>query len=258
MSRIYFHSTSDTLAIAGAERAHAAVLCERLAATQLDCLWEDPMLDFLKRTGWQESKGSITSSCLWLHGDESVVLPNGAETERWLLGLNTAMAVGNDIISLLAHMHAQCEIHGWVRGSNRWWLARLIDSGRAMKILRPDMGWEELSTFLKSSADEPVVTSYSVTDQFPNQYIAHVPEENHEWWSKQSVEDQWRMAMEGLKTQNTEWKPNSWRYPHKVFGAGYTLFDLRNMLGYGTNSRCKQDDTDGLGRPLFKETPNAE
>jgi hypothetical protein len=48
-------------------------------------------------------------------------------------------------VRFLARLHGQCEVHGWVAGKNRAWLADIIETGRETAILRDDMGWREWS-----------------------------------------------------------------------------------------------------------------
>ncbi|MCP9976488.1 hypothetical protein [Actinomadura madurae] len=104
--------------------------------------------------------------------------------------LNTALAVGSDPVKLLARIDGQCELHGYVEGPNRAWLADIIDQGLADGVLRrtlryqphPDtpredwptrpLGWDDVTAFLRARDDEPVVMSDSTMDGFPNSDIA--------------------------------------------------------------------------------------
>lgn len=98
--------------------------------------------------------------------------------------LNTALVAGSRPIQLAAKIHGWCEVHAWVGGPDREWLAEVIDEGLAAGIYRrgiwysdrPDgpkdqwssQGWEEVATHLRSRDDEPCVMSYSVGSGFPN------------------------------------------------------------------------------------------
>jgi len=77
----------------------------------------------------------------------------------------------------------------------------IIEDGRESAILRPDQGWESVVAFLRQRTDEPVVTYYSVTDSFPNRYIADgVGDDGAEGsWYDLLKEEKWRTTMEGLR-----------------------------------------------------------
>ena len=97
------------------------------------------------------------------------------------LMLNTAARVGSDAVKLAARLHGQCELHAWVDGPDRKWLAEIIASGREAGVFRDvnaitgyaekfpaddSLDWEGVIALLKWRDDEPVVTSYSVCDSF--------------------------------------------------------------------------------------------
>jgi hypothetical protein len=166
MSRIHFHSPSGTLDIAGIERRHADIVCR-------DRMWAAfggeeagiellrPFLpDFWRRVSAREVK-------YYLLGEGTLNI-HDLEVCIWTLALNTAIATGSDAVRLLARLHGQSEVHCWVDGPNRNWLADIIVAGRTEGVLREEMGWEALADFLRSRNDEPVVCSYSVCASFPN------------------------------------------------------------------------------------------
>lgn len=135
MSRIYFHDRYEEAAeVHGPERALFDAVCSALGRTML-LPWK-----------WQEFDR---------HG------------AGWFISLNTAIAVGNDALRLGARLHGQCEIHCYVEGPNRAWLAGIIEAGRESGFYRESMGWESVCGLLRRRDDSPVVTSYSVTEQFP-------------------------------------------------------------------------------------------
>lgn len=270
MSRVYFHSQHGTAELLGSERAHCGGLVEDIAVGMLPdfpdgfdeiaplihpshylhgmnrdargfALWRESFL-----TAWRIEIGS-TSLLTW----------HGHDLSAWNMSLNTAMAVGNDPIKLAARLHAQCEIHAWVDGINRWWLADIIGTGRRLGVYRADAGWEEVAALLRDRDDEPVVTSYSVCDGFPNPAAAGwepppMPEgwrhdyyDEAEWaslddekrrdiytdsaydlWGDMPDAEQWRLAMAGLHATPgmLELTPATWSGSH--FGRGLTVFDL--------------------------------
>jgi hypothetical protein len=147
--------------------------------------------------------------------------------------LNTACLVGNDQVRFLARLHGQCEIHGWVDGPNRAWLANLITVGRQSGLYRSDVGWESVVELLTSRDDEPVVMSDSTTNQFPDPDVADwspaVDESGEQIdddeWYKLSEKEQWRLAMTGLRRKRgLEITPDG--FASFRFGDGLTVLDL--------------------------------
>lgn len=162
----------------------------------------------------------------------------------WTLSLNTAIASGSPFLNLAARIHATCEIHGYVEGPNRAWLAGLIEEGRKRNIFRPEMGWEEVVDFLRLSDDTPVVMSYSVTESFPNPWemgwFANQGftqeqidnDEGYEGWEKLSYEEQWDLAMEWLRNNgdHVEMAPDQME---RRFGRSepfWSLYDMERWL----------------------------
>ena len=246
MSRIHFHSPSGTADIAGSERHHADFVCR-------DKMWEAfggeeagiemlrPYLpDFWNRAPWQEVRYYITGSrsfggCNLSDGSSELDISDMAG--------NTALADGSDAVRLLARLHGQCELHCWVDGPNRNWLAAIIVSGRSEGVLREGMGWEELIDFLRDRDDEPVVCSYSVCEQFPN--YGMLPD-SHRLKKREAKGDdiddiidayyrmrwttQWKYCMEELRQREglLEMKPEGWS--NYYFGNGVTAGSIAKAL----------------------------
>ena len=99
---------------------------------------------------------------VWLRVGDGPLTLNGTQYSLLDLQLNSAIAVGGDAMKLAARLHGQCEIHCYVEGPNRAWLASLIEDAFAKHIFRTGQGWEETCTMLRKSADSPVVCSFSV------------------------------------------------------------------------------------------------
>lgn len=122
---------------------------------------------------------------------------NNGETElAGTLASNTALAIGNEPLKLFSRLHNQCEIHAWVAGKHRAWLADTIEEGLEIGMYRQGMGWQGVIDLLRSSKRGAVVSEYSVTDSFH--------------WGRDKLQE------------DTEISPE--RNVH--FGEGYTVFDL--------------------------------
>lgn len=172
-------------------------------------------------------------------------LPDGRQASVFETALNTVVAMGSDPMRLLAKLHGQCELHAYVEGPNRAWLAGIIEQGIKDKILRVwendfNGGWPAVVKLLRSRDDEPVVTSYSVTEQFPNRYVAHEygewkPNENDpdgDSWYELPEKEQWELALTGLHYYNEEgtieMKPET--FATQGYGNGLSGFDIVAIL----------------------------
>ena len=220
----------------------AGVTCHRLVkglVADLDMdKWLPPLLPpghYLRdvRREWPEYSRWIAGALTYLSvGEERMTLPDGRDTDPFELALNTALLLGNDVVRLMARLHGQCEVHGWVDGPNRAWLASIIRDGRKSGILREKMGWEGVAELLEASADGEVVTSYSVTDTFPNPDLAGFPYdetvENDPWaeMSELPEGEAWTRCMAALKARATglEWRPDNWATIR--FGDGLDAMSL--------------------------------
>jgi len=164
----------------------------------------------------------------------------------WSVLLNTAMVAGSDAIKFLARLHAQCEIHAWVDGQNRKWLAAIVREGVSAGILRKWNGnatyeWEEVADFLETDDSEPVVMHYSVSDSFPSWRLAcrrvgwPLDEVSEHWWDELSPEQRWDCAMSELRKGDgqLEWKPENWH--NYTFEGGVNIYRLRNHYFHPTD-----------------------
>jgi hypothetical protein len=160
--------------------------------------------------------------------------------------MNTALAVGNDAVKLAARLNAQCEIHAWIAEEDRIWVARMIEEALRTGIFRRSLrrepvagepvpyrngdlsGWKEVIELLRSGSYGPVVTSYSITDEFPNAAVAGYAPDT---WEDLTRTEKWDASMHGL--QGGLWSqdftglriwPKDWstfRFHHNL-----TAFDL--------------------------------
>lgn len=243
MSSICFASPSGSVYLRGSERAYMARRCEAVACGFFDPQGtpDDPLF---KVTTFRKDNYTVLGGGLLFQRDFSNALtlgnrkifhipgvPEDKQPDAFCVPLNTCLAVGNDALCLMARLHGQCEIHAWVDGPNRAWLADIIKAGRAVKLLRDNQNWEGVEEFLRASATEPVVTSYSVTESFPNPYVANFDlgedGEDYDSWEALSKEQQWELAMKGLCADpGFEMRPDQWRMPDFFFGYGETAFTI--------------------------------
>lgn len=180
MSHVFFHSQHGEAGLTGRERGHLQLLGERAGAASVTPLGPGaahrlasliPPNHYLRgrwsETGWVNKLLEAMSS--------SVLVPltwRGTILNSRTVVRNSAMLRGNDQVRLAVRLNAQCEIHAWVDGPNRAWLADMMQAGLDNGTYNRGQGWPEVIELLRARADEPVVASSSFEDQFPNVYVS--------------------------------------------------------------------------------------
>lgn len=257
MSRVYFHSPSGEAELRGSERAYAASICGEMGLWALKheidpfrgdsplLAWVPPgcYLRLMKKEAFARAFQDW-----FMAGLSGAYLANpetGDQYPTFRLALNTAVAAGSDPVRLLARIHGSCEIHCYVEGPDRAWLAAIMEVGLRDNVFRTDQGWESVIEFLGGRDDEPVVMSYSVTEGFPDAHVcvdaglATLPdgpsEERDEWfetWGEQSSEDQWTQALEALRLLNETWvlRLDPATFAEHRFWGGESAFDIARWI----------------------------
>ena len=239
MSRIYFHSQHGEAEVYGSERAYMGIRARDFFVAMLDAWDADDPITKLWPTGtFCPERYHVSGGNLYFKQDMELACGGYREANITIAGkpydllsivANTALVGGGDALGLMARIHAQCEVHGYVEGPHRAWMADIIERGRADHILRSDMGWESVVELLRSRDDGPVVTSYSVCEGFPNSGVTDWKDEHDgDDWYELSSEAQWNMALRGIREINgLEWNPEWFFEP--VFVGGHTAFTMREF-----------------------------
>jgi len=245
MSAIRFQSGyACTVSVRGNERAWFGVYCNELMTRSLKhTMWDseerpsvwrrilkDTYLADYKVVNMFDAFGNTLSEWLMVSGKKFMV--GDVEIDPVCVALNTAIVAGSDPVVLGARLHGQCEAHAYVEGKNREWLADVIRHGRKIGFLRKDMGWESVVELLEIDEDSPIVTSYSVTESFPNRWIAGLRQDSdEEAWYDLSHEEQWDMAMKKLgENEFLEMGPDDANWHDFRFDNGINAFQLQEML----------------------------
>jgi hypothetical protein len=313
MSRLYFHSPSGTAELHGSERewfghivrgvASAAWAIDdsatRLAQVEriIGLIPEASSTDFRRDL---RAARAARASCLY-GSDIRAELRLNSTLKTYLQGYgtlrvagrdlsardvarNTALVAGSPAVQLAAKLDGYGEMHCWVDGPDRAWLAGVVEQGLDVGIFRrgfwfaprpcdsdpaaqpdrqwSDQGWDGVIAHLRSRSDEPVVCSYSICDPFPNRDAAEaggwrptplpdgwvpdwaVTDGRNEWdamppdhqadyrdeafseqWGSMTDAEQWRTAMDGLRTKPwLQITPGS--LGRQLFGPPVTVYDL--------------------------------
>lgn len=226
MSRVYFHTQHGDAELRGSERAHCGLLVDNLTDGFLGSLYGDDVERLLglvrpdhylhkqdrHSPGWVPMWRDTFATAFRSGFYGEMFTWKGKEVESFALRLNTALKYGNDTVRLAARLHGQCEIHCYVEGINRAWLAGLITEGLDAGIFREgqwytdrnderkwsDQGWRDVVKLLLDRDDEPVVMSYSVCDGFPNAAVAG--------WSPPEMPEGWAPNWAQTEGGRTEWE----------------------------------------------------
>lgn len=263
MSGIYFQSPHGAEQVSGAERALMGQLVlhtgKALLVDALDRLNPEvhlnpdhPRVRAGRRD--QPTKEWLDSILGWslFTGEAPALLHGGVPVAHSDVIANTAMLIGSDVLRLAARIDSQCELHCFVEGADRAWLAARIVEGCDTGVLRRGFsqrhgregGWDAVVDLLRSRADEPVVLSYSVCDGFPNAECSTwvAPNAGREWdteeqeyqaleedeaaWDALPEAEQWRMGMEWLRASPGMLRLDPSHWADYRFGNCLTAFDF--------------------------------
>lgn len=216
MSSISFQSEADGEArVGGRERAHMGELCRRIFTGILDLEGKIQFANEVEEVRLARALGFDNK--LHLRQHSKYLLDRSGEQliagKRWNMfevQLNTVIACGSDELRLLARIHGQCEVHGYVEGEDRAWLAGLIERALEIGLMREETqgygkGWRDVIELLRKASDAPVVMSYSVTDGFPPYHSEEDEDDkttNAQRWAREMIA---LREQPGMRLQPTDW-----------------------------------------------------
>jgi hypothetical protein len=237
MSSVAFTDSHDEARVSGADRHHFATTLWGMTRGMLDLPTTRPYGEADAK--WRRALGIRDESEIGqletrLHIESRPFMVAGVLVNPFELHLNTGIVFGGDAIRFAARVHGQCEIHGFVEGPNRAWLADIIERGPATIFREPRRydGWPGVVRLLRARSDEPVAMSYSVTEGFPSNI--HCRDISDAKWDRMSHKRRWAAAVESLRAMERagrwlEMKPESWAGFR--FGDGLvTALSLRERI----------------------------
>jgi len=184
MSGIEFTTRDGRASVRGTERAYGAALAARLTAAVLDLngrhtqernrrILPELFLQQAEFERYRAQKDGRTSSLTetftyWapmsamMHEDGEADMRIGDQTQRVdAVVINTGVVAGSDPIALLTRLHGYVDEGIIVAGSDRAWLAAIIDVGLQAHILRDEPGWTSAAELLRDDDRSPVVITTS-------------------------------------------------------------------------------------------------
>lgn len=246
MSRLYFHTRDEgTAELMGFEYHHLCQLVRDVATATLDIHDGERLRSLLRpdRRSTELTGGLFDIRSLDRYKtriricEQGILCFDGVDLGTFDTVLNTAMTLGSDPVRLAARIYGQGDIHAWIDGPNRSWIADLIDEGLDTGAYRKGIDdrsskWEEVQSLLRSSIEAPVVLSYSVGATFPDDRLTDFErDENDESpFDALPADKQWDLAMTTLRSNSKpgwtglELKPSTWKEAR--FGYGLSFLDL--------------------------------
>lgn len=231
MSRVYFHSPRGEAELRGSELANMHGTVHDVAMVALP-----PSRDLILPRLTNPVRAWFAAKPYWQFlADVRVTFGvggalfrdfDGAALGNFPLALNTVLAIGSDPLCLYARLAGQCEIHAYVEGPNRKWMAGLIRDGLDVGLYRNDEGWDAVVVLLESHDDEPVVTSYSGTASFPDADLLDLSEEEISALTDEGYDALWEPCLAALRADTVnvrEINPDNLR---ATFNHGINLYDL--------------------------------
>lgn len=268
MSRVYWHTKTGGAELHGSERAwlshvaqgpadaawdlnasidtvkHCARILDLVPAAKRGYLGEH-LRTAQERPDYQTAQRLVQLIGTHLRVDGFEFEVAGHTLHSYDVGMNTALVAGSDAVRLAAKIHGYCEKHLWVDEPHQEWLAGIIDDGLKVGVFRSgfwyepasgaerkwsSQGWEDVAALLRKPGTGPVVTSFSVTESFPNRYITDWQppdgDPDGDSWYDLPDDEQWDLAMAGLQGRGPHFKLTPESLAGKMFGPPVTIYDL--------------------------------
>lgn len=259
MSYLAFHTRQDEIRLTGVEVQHIPAQAIEVLVRKLACDYGP-----VRRALGANGSNDLGPHLRYLIGGGIVEIPTGLPQRPTLrvdlfnLALDS-WVVRHPEARILAWLYHGCGRHVWVGGPDRNTFADRLQVALDAGLARPDMGdptgdihigdivlpggdrvgWEEVIAWLRAGHD-PVITSVSVADPWPNRYL---PVDAGVWhpdtaedddqgddddpWDRLDHTTQWNLCWQAL----TKLQPSrQWRADDDTWWSPYTLDRLDAAL----------------------------
>jgi hypothetical protein len=240
----------------GADRAHFSFLAERMFVGLFDM--DDPhnwekIAPHVITDAYTDKRTALLNDIKGHFSARPALHIDGKPIDLFVAKLNTALSYGSDAMKLAARLHGQSELHCWVAGKNRVWLADIIENAPTT-IFRVDVAtgesyWKPIIESLRETDEGDAVFSYSVGSSFPLvEYdkkfldsLSEMDDEDEEIereaiyysWAEKPYTERWDDTIdefkEQTKTQMLELTPDNW--DSYYFGRGPDALNILEKLG---------------------------
>lgn len=237
MSYILFADEQTEARISGRERAYLGQIVMNFPFTFMHPGWDtrcERLMPGMTRDAdparWERQFRTCWATFSSVFRDAS-----GGPINPMEVSMNTIGALGSDEMRVAAWIHGQCEVHGWVEGNARAWLAARIERGMAIGIFRADpvnfYGWRHLVGMLRASTTLPVVMSYSVTNYFPAPPEGLSDGERDQWYAM-AEDDKWKDGLHRLRVgEGNVGELVPALLAQRRYGDGRTILGILNEFG---------------------------
>jgi len=239
----------------GSDRANFSFLAERmfvgLFAMDDPYIWEK-IVPHVKNDPYVDKRTALMNDIKGYSFESSVLHVDGEPIDLFTAKLNTALRYGSDVMKLAARLHGQSELHCWVAGKNRAWLADIMENAPTTVFrVNTETGesyWKPIIDALRETDEGDAVFSYSVSSGFPlvqydKKFLASLKEIEDEedydegearyLWNEKPLEERWENTIEVFKeeteSQMLELTPDNW--DSYYFGQGADALSILEKLG---------------------------
>lgn len=135
----------------------------------------------------------------------NLMLPEHQREPFSILAMNACLRLRSEVLTLLVRIHGQCEVHCWIEGANRAWIAGLIEQALQCNLFRQGVWWDEVVAFLRANDTEPVFLSYSGASTWPSFHLARQAYQvTEEAWDQLPPAERWKMAEAALRHESAQ------------------------------------------------------
>jgi hypothetical protein len=222
------------------------LMIKKLYPLSVNAEWIKPLLPAGCYLHGIESARFPEALATWLRVsyEERLQLPDGP-VSPWDIALNTALETGLDSWRFAARIHGQCEIHCFMEGNDKRWIADILENTFISKFAASGSNvgeWQSLVDFLRIPGDFSIVCSYSVCSSFPNfdclpdghelkRGIDAADDDDidarREAFGKLDRDESWDACMRGLRERNWDLKLSQVDWEEFRFGDGTSAQNLR-------------------------------